>query len=104
MWDAAWLAECGAKKAAAPYAWSKFEHEYFDTVVAQLQNSQVMFDDEHRKSRGHHMLLLYYAKYLVLHLVVVIEVSIFYRLVRRRSITKVEFQGGKCQRMYVQDC
>ena len=42
-----WLAECGAEKAAAPYAWSKFEHEYFDNVVAQLQQSFVMFDDEH---------------------------------------------------------
>lgn len=44
-----WLAECGAEKAAAPYAWSKFKHAYFDDIVAQLQNAQVMFDDEHSK-------------------------------------------------------
>ncbi|KAF8605837.1 hypothetical protein BDV93DRAFT_30025 [Ceratobasidium sp. AG-I] len=51
-----WLAECGAEKASAPYAWSKFKHEYFDTVVAQLQNTKVMFDDEHSKLRGPRLL------------------------------------------------
>lgn len=45
-----WLAECGAEAAVAPYAWSKFKHEYFDNVDPQLQIRQVMMDDEHCKS------------------------------------------------------
>ena len=53
-----WLAGCGAEKAAAPYAWSKFKHEYFNTVVAQLRNSQVMFDDEHSTFWNLHLLLV----------------------------------------------
>jgi hypothetical protein len=44
-----WLAECGADKAVAPYAYSRFKHDYFDREVAQLQNWRVMVDNEHSR-------------------------------------------------------
>ncbi|KAG8736604.1 hypothetical protein FRC12_017540 [Ceratobasidium sp. 428] len=42
-----WLGESGADKAVAPYAWSRFKHEYLDNMFRQSSSGRVMMDDEH---------------------------------------------------------